>query len=157
MKKIILDTSALVEGIVVTAREDFEYYITSSVLKELESKLEPAKVEMLESLGVRKADPSVATLRKVEGIVSLLGETPRLSKVDIDILALAIELNATILTDDYSIQNVAEEIGIKCLAFAQKGITKKIIWKYQCVGCNKYFQNFLKTCPICGHRIKTVR
>ncbi|MDI6708242.1 MAG: PIN domain-containing protein [Candidatus Thermoplasmatota archaeon] len=157
MQRIVIDSSVLVEGFAFSATKNFEYYATNSVIEELESKLGDEKVEALRIMGLNVAQPSEFNVTKVEEIASAIGETPRLSEADIDILALAIEIGAAILTDDYSIQNVAKELGIKYIAFAQRGITKKILWKYRCTGCNKYFQNFLTICPICGLRVKTVR
>jgi UPF0271 protein len=155
MQKIVLDSSVLVEGFIISG--NYEYYVTKSVIEELKSKLSEDKVESLTALGLKVKEPSESAIKKVENTASGMGETPRLSNTDIEVLALAIELDAVILTDDYSIQNVAKELGIEYLPFAQKGITEKIVWKYKCAGCGKYFQNFLPICPICGKKLKTVR
>ena len=57
---------------------------------------------------------------------------------------------AIILTDDYSIQNVANNLNLKFQSFTQRGITKKFKWHYRCPGCGKRFRKSVKNCPICG-------
>ena len=79
-----------------------------------------------------------------------------------DILALASDINAendkeaVILTDDYSIQNVAYTLNIKFESISQKGIAKRFIWSRRCLGCGKNFKENLKTCPICGSATKSI-
>ena len=75
-------------------------------------------------------------------------------------LALALDVNqedeATIITDDYSIQNVANELKIKFNPISQDGITKSFKWTYRCSGCGKKFNENIKTCPICGALTKNI-
>jgi UPF0271 protein len=85
------------------------------------------------------------------------GDIGRLSPADIEILALAKEMNATLLTDDYSIQNLAEELNIDYKGIDIEEIKKKIYWRYRCRGCGKYWEELHKTCPICGSGLRTVR
>lgn len=157
MKKFVLDSSALVEGLELVSKEGVEYYTTHSVINELKSKLPREKLDLLIELKLKILEPSEEFRKKLAQKAEPLGEIPRLSTTDLDILALGLELGAVIVTDDYSIQNVAKEVGIEYLAFAQKGITKKIRWKYRCRGCGKYFSDFSNFCPVCGSKLKTVR
>jgi len=77
--------------------------------------------------------------------------------------ALALDINkdedakAIILTDDYSIQNVASTLNIKYQSFSQKGITKKFKWQYRCPGCKKQFKETVTICPICGTETRLSR
>lgn len=90
------------------------------------------------------------------------GDIDRLSNADKEILALALDINredgkeAIILTDDYSIQNMAHVLNIKFENINQLGITKRFKWIYQCRGCGKKFKENIKTCPICGARTKNI-
>ena len=65
-------------------------------------------------------------------------------------------INVSILTDDYSIQNVANELGIHFETMSQSGITKKFKWIYRCRGCGKKFKENISICPICGASTKNV-
>lgn len=75
-------------------------------------------------------------------------------------MALALDLSENdnndvmILTDDYSIQNVASELKIKFETISQSGITKRFKWIYQCRGCGKKFKENISICPICGARTR---
>ena len=62
---------------------------------------------------------------------SKVGDSHKLSETDLQLLALALELKTEgvapqIVTDDYSIQNVATQMGIGFLALATFGI--KRLW-----------------------------
>ena len=60
------------------------------------------------------------------------------------------------LTDDYSVQNVALFLDIKIQGVAKPGIDKVIRWKFKCFGCNKIFKNELKLCNDCGSKVKRI-
>lgn len=154
--KFVLDSSAFLSGKNLVT-DKIDCYTTYSVINELESKQMKGTVELLFEIGLKVLDPSEDSRNRVKENAQATGDIARLSNTDIDILALALELNATIVTDDYSIQNIAEVAGIKYLPLAQKGIEKKIFWKYRCRGCGKYFSTFVPTCTICGSKVRTVR
>ncbi len=81
------------------------------------------------------------------------GDIYKLSDADIKLIAKALELKATLVTDDYSIQNVAKSLGLKCEGIIQKGITKSFKWLKICRGCGKKVDNNIKACPICGSEV----
>ncbi len=76
------------------------------------------------------------------------GDAERLSDADIKLLAKALEINGILVTDDYSIQNVAKRLGIKFENIMQKGIEKEFKWIRVCRGCRKITQR--KICEVCG-------
>ena len=82
------------------------------------------------------------------------GDIGRLSPVDITVLALALDVNGTVMTDDYSIQNTARIMGIPYRAVGQTGITKVEKWNYQCIGCGKWYKEKMPDCPICGSQLR---
>ena len=100
------------------------------------------------------------TVNKINKTAEETGDKERLSTADIEILALALDINkdvnkeTIILTDDYPIQNVANTLNIKFQSFSQRGITKKFKWMYRCPGCGKRFKESIKICPICGSETK---
>ena len=61
-----------------------------------------------------------------------------------------------ILTDDYSIQNVAHVTNINFESISQSGITKKFKWVSRCRGCGKKFKDNISVCPICGADTKNI-
>ena len=70
---------------------------------------------------------------------------------------VALDLGLPILTDDYSIQNLAEHMGIEHIAVGERGITRKVHWTYRCKGCGKYFDDKVEVCPICGSAVRSAR
>jgi UPF0271 protein len=78
------------------------------------------------------------------------------------LLALALELKTEgytpqIVTDDYSIQNLAAYLGIVYRPVGMKGIKRVLKWKYKCIGCGRIFDEKIKECPICGSSLRSVR
>jgi UPF0271 protein len=112
--------------------------------------------ELLKETSLTIRIPSTESLNRVNKTAQQTGDDRRLSVADTEVVALAIDINkepeqeATILSDDYSIQNVASTLQIKFQGLTQKGITKKFKWVSRCPGCGKQFKELTKICPICG-------
>ncbi len=85
------------------------------------------------------------------------GDSRRLSETDIEVLALALELGYQIVTDDYSIQNLATVLGVPFRGLDQKGIGAVFEWEARCKGCGKRFPAAVKECDICGSETRTAR
>lgn len=106
---------------------------------------------------LRVSECTGASIKKVGEAASKSGDSGRLSPVDISVLALALDVGGTILTDDYSIQNVARIMGIPFTPVGQDGIKKVEKWNYQCIGCKKWYKEKLPDCPVCGSSMKACR
>lgn len=150
----VLDTSALMTG----RPFDGELFTTDEVLRELRKldALTP-QLETFLAVKVRIVSPSreavAAIRRRSEGT----GDAHRLSPTDIQLLAVASDLGATIVTDDYSIQNVAGEMGLSFEPIMERGITEIVRWRYRCSGCGRSFEGWVDPCPVCGARVRTRR
>ena len=77
------------------------------------------------------------------------------------ILALALELKSAdldplIVTDDYSIQNVANQIGVNFTSLVTYGIRFRFDWILYCPACHrKYSSDYkFKSCEVCGTELK---
>ena len=83
-------------------------------------------------------------------MVSKTGDT--LSEADIGILALALDLDGVLYTDDYGIQNVARKLGIDVRSIITEGVKEEFIWRKVCKGCKKMYPMDYKEeiCEICG-------
>ncbi|MDR0523884.1 MAG: nucleic acid-binding protein [Candidatus Methanoplasma sp.] len=99
---------------------------------------------------LRVSDCTKASLDAVSKAASKSGDSGRLSPVDFTVLALALDTGGTILTDDYSIQNVARIMGLPYRPVGVAGIKRVERWNYKCVGCGKWFSEKTDECPICG-------
>ena len=149
----VLDASALLSGRDLILDEMF---CTQEVIDEVEKKgLTPQLTSMIETK-VEVQAPSEYSIVLVTEIAKATGDSERLSPTDIGVLALASDLGATVLSDDYSIQNVANEMGLIYRGLAFPEIEKKIEWGCRCTGCGKQFEEWNESCPVCGSRTKTI-
>lgn len=161
-KKIfIIDTSAILSGKPITI-PNAVIITTPGVSNELNPGGRDFRMfELLKETGLTIQVPSKEAIQSVKQTAQETGDDRRLSTADIEIVALALDINkkpdheATILSDDYSIQNVASTLNLKFQGFLQKEITKKFKWVSRCPGCGKQFNEIKKICPICGTTTKS--
>jgi len=160
-KIYILDTSAILSGKPIHFEQN--NMITSQLVS---NELKPGgrlynAFQFLKEKGLTIKTPSKESIKKIKEVTDITGDINRLSKTDIEILALAVDINnsekkGVIITDDYSIQNVANYLKIEFEPINQSGITKRFIWTCRCRGCGKKFKENIKICPICGTETITV-
>jgi endoribonuclease Nob1 len=155
-KVFIIDTSAILSGKPINI-DTASLVTTPGVSDELRPGGRDFRTfELLKELGLTIHLPSKESIDTVKKTAQESGDDRRLSVADIEVVALALDVNrepekeATILSDDYSIQNIASELHIKFEGFMHKGITKKFKWVSRCPGCGKQFNEMKKICPICG-------
>ncbi len=162
MKKkfFIIDTSAILSGKPITIT-DAAIVTTPGVSDEFSPGGRDFRMfELLKETGLTIEMPSKDAIKTAKQTAKETGDDRRLSLADIEIVALALDINkkpdqeATILSDDYSIQNVASTLDIKYQGFMQKEITKKFKWVSRCPGCGKQFNEIKKICTICGTATK---
>ena len=147
MKKqiFIIDTSAILSGKPINL-DNVNMITTPSISEELTLGGRDYRIfQFLQEKGLTIQSASKKSINKIKKTAEETGDKDRLSSADVEILALALDINingnneAVILTDDYSIQNVANTLNIEFLSFSQRGITKKFKWHYRCPGCGKRF------------------
>jgi len=129
-----------------------ECYTTPSVVSELKDLKSKCRFDLLTEAGLRVCSPESSELERVRAAAEKSGDKTVISATDCDVLALARQLAATLLTDDFAVQNVAARLGIAVQPVQQRA-AKPIRWKYRCSGCGKYFSTDGE-CPVCGARIK---
>lgn len=155
----LLDTSALLSGKPLNF-SDGKLVTCSAIVNELQpGGRDYRNLEFLQARGLSIEDPSKEAIQHIEKHIQLLGESIRLSKADKHLLALAYtykqsDCNPILLTDDYSIQNLASHLAITYRGLSQKGIAKRFKWYWRCPGCNKTFDSYVERCPICGKEPK---
>lgn len=150
-EKMVLDTSAILSG-----RFDMsspQFYVTSSILKEVQKGKISRYLKMAE-LSMNVIDPESSSVAKVVDAARTTGDIDRLSNTDIDAVALALQIGAILVTDDYSMQNTSKILGIKSTSASIKDIGKVIEWVYRCTGCGRIYVKNTGTCVVCGHVLK---
>ncbi len=105
--------------------------------------------------------PTEEFWNKVKTSANRVGDAFFLSETDMQLLALALELkssgcNPLIITDDYSIQNVATQVEIQFASLATYGIRRLLTWIRYCPACHKeYPPGYSSTkCIVCDTDLK---
>jgi endoribonuclease Nob1 len=115
--KIVYDTSALLNRFEFSDVENA--FITNSVLEEIKDMEHRLIVDNKVEQGILQIqDPSVDSLDRV---LKFALKT-NLSDTDIDVLALALDLRAILITDDYTIQRTARKLKLRFKPIFRKGI-----------------------------------
>lgn len=154
----IVDTSLLLFG-TLTPRNEIQYVTSSKVIEEIyKNNLKRGIVEgYIANNRLRVEKPSGKYLEEAERIAREIGERGRLSQADIDIIALALKYNnrykVVVFTDDYSIQNILENLGIEYRSIRRKIKEKISKWRFQCKKCGEKYHSDIQICPICGGEV----
>jgi UPF0271 protein len=159
---VILDTSAFIAGFdpfslpepqLTVPKVEEEISRSSIVNTRFRAAIENGKLK------VKVPHPDFLKAAKVSA--SSLGDSYLLSEADMQLLALALELKAKgfapqIVTDDYSIQNVASQMEIRFLALATFGIKRLLEWIRYCPACHREYSADCasKECLVCGTQLK---
>jgi len=162
MRVLVLDTSAFIMGFNPMSVEA-ESYSVPSVVDEL-PKVGVAILRFnasIEGNRLKVRAPSESSFKTVSEVSAKLGEENVLSKTDLQVLALALDLKLsgvppTIVSDDYAIQNVAEHLGLNYSSLATFGISYGFNWVSYCPACFKrYAPNYADNrCGVCGTKLK---
>ena len=155
MTYYIADSAVFIMGFAV---ESTLLITVPSVVNELKSSEAASRFEIAREGGARVEAPSSDMMEDVLNMAKHTRDVEELSTTDIEILAKALERksDATLLTDDYAVQNVAVMLGIDVKPVVQKKIRDILVWEKQCVGCRKRFDEG-DICPICGSDLKKKR
>ena len=78
-------------------------------------------------------------LEQAKSVASISGDLPRLSDVDLDVLALAVGLSLELVTDDYRLQNAYKNHGGQVCSVNTKGAGQVWKWELRCTGCRATF------------------
>ena len=149
----ILDASAFYAG--VPFRTSNNFYTTSLVYDEIKhiKKNHDAIGALLDISRLEIREPDKQSTIKAESAAKKTGDLSQLSKQDISVIALSIELNGEIISDDFSISNVAKNLGLKISPIMTSGIKDVGKWVHYCPGCRTKYEKG-ENCLICGTNLK---
>ena len=127
---------------------------TSMVYEEIEHiKTKQGALEMLQQTNrLQIRDPTEKSIISVTDASIKTGDNSTISKQDISIVALALENNIELITDDFAVTNVAKQLKIKTSSLMTKGISIVGKWISYCSICGKEFSK-QKECSICGSKL----
>jgi len=159
---MVLDTSAFIAGF-----DPFSVSEDQATVPKVEEEIRAKSMSWVrfktavENGKLKVRAPSEESWNIVKASASMVGDSFFLSETDLQLLALASELRTEgytpqIVTDDYSIQNVATQIGIDFVSLATFGIRRLLEWVRYCPACHReYPPNYKSTnCEVCGTDLK---
>lgn len=153
--RFYLDSSAFMNG---ADYPPAECRTTPSVLAEFQpgGRLR-ARVERYLAAGLAAEPPRPEAHQRVREVARDAGSLSRLSPADLDLLAAALgATDAVIVTDDYTVQDVAQRLRIPTRPVQTPGIEALREWAARCGGCGRTFppERAGEDCPVCGREIR---
>ncbi len=153
MASKVLDASAFYAGVPFGA--DDGWHTTPLIFDEVRHirKSQDVLYTMIETGRLQVREPRAeAGARAAEGARGT-GDLQQLSRQDVSVLALALDMGAQLVTDDFAVSNVAKSLGITVLPVMTGGIRHAGTWIHYCPGCRKNFKN-QSECPLCGTSLR---
>lgn len=102
--------------------------------------------------GVNIAEPSSESIKKVKNYAENSGDLSLLSETDIKIIALAIDFDAIVVSDDFDIQNVCHGMRVDYKSASGKEISYAFKRKPWCDSCKRVRSG--KKCRVCGEDLR---
>ncbi|MBT0160252.1 DNA-binding protein [Candidatus Bathyarchaeota archaeon A05DMB-2] len=159
---MVLDTSAFLAGY-----DPFSVNESQVTVPSVEEELRTNSITWVrfktaaENGKIKIKTPTEECWKKAKASANMVGDSFFLSETDTQLLALALEFkaegfNPQIVTDDYSIQNVATQMGIEFASLATFGIRRLLEWMRYCPACHtEYPADYGSTmCTVCGTELK---
>jgi endoribonuclease Nob1 len=158
----VLDTSAFLSGFDPLSVDDDQFTVPSVEEEIGKNSIAWVRFKTAVDNGKLKIRPPAEEYwSKAKASAKMVGDAFFLSETDTQLLALALELkssgfNPLIITDDYSIQNVATQIEIQFASLATYGIRRLLEWIRYCPACRKrYPADYNSTkCTVCDTDLK---
>ncbi len=147
----IFDATSFYSGIPFSSNE--VSYTTPLVFEEIKhiKKEQGALNVLIESDRLKIIEPEKKFILMVISKAEETGDYHNLSKEDISVIALCLQMNGELMTDDFAVSNVAKHLNLIVLPIMTKG-AKKIKWIYFCSACGVGFSKAI-ACPICGNKL----
>jgi len=141
---------------------EFETYSVPEVADEVRQQTGPSyRLAISSSSGkLRIQAPSTGSLSEVTERARLLGDKVVLSRADVGVIALALDLSREgktpiIVSDDYAVQNVADGLNLVYQSLATFGIRQRFDWVYYCPACfRRYATGDFEVCQVCGTKLR---
>lgn len=148
--RLVLDTSAFF----IEVPLDGELFTTPEVVMELKDLRSRARFEVLSARGLFVREPGLESRSRVDAAAAGSGDATVISTADREILSLALEIGACLVTDDFAVQNIALTLGIPIRSLLQRKARFRK-WRFRCTGCGRTSSGPAE-CPVCGSPMKRI-
>ncbi|MFB6099993.1 MAG: NOB1 family endonuclease [Candidatus Nanohalobium sp.] len=120
-------------------------FLPPSVEEELKSEMTGLKIQKLDVQLFQPAEESLEKVREKSDEIN----SPT-SRQDEEALALALEKEVPLVTDDKALQNLALHLDARVQGFNTEKVSEKRSWRKVCGNCGKEVSSL--PCPRCGSR-----
>lgn len=150
------DTLYDTSGILHSINLDFHGFITPRVVMEIKDEILSQIVrKKLRNGELKILNPSSEYIKKVEELNEKFSNN--LSETDIEVIAVALEFNLKIITNDFAIQNISKILKVHYESVCEEEIKEIFAYEYVCVGCGIKYKKQEKFCKICGAEIAKIK
>ncbi len=149
----IFDASAFYAGIPFA--DSTPGFTTSKIFEEIKHIKKNHEViqVLLDTERLVIKDPNPEQIKKIKKKSEESGDVNKLSEADFSVLALCMELDGELVTDDFALSNLAKLLEVKINPVMTHGIKQVKRWVLYCPGCNEGFTKGT-TCKNCGTVLK---
>ncbi|MFB6208641.1 MAG: NOB1 family endonuclease [Candidatus Nanohaloarchaea archaeon] len=145
--KAAVDANVFIHG---RGNFDFKVFTVPDVIEELRSE---NSRNVLESTGYRIEEPGQESIERVEDMAKEINSPT--SPEDENLVALALEKDYTLVSDDKAVQNLGLHLGVDVRGFLENSVREKIEWKPECKNCGKKFSK--SSCSGCGSSSRVLK
>ncbi|MEM2214501.1 MAG: hypothetical protein QXD66_06455 [Candidatus Nezhaarchaeales archaeon] len=159
-ENVVVDANVLLMDNVVQYLQKYRCFTIPEVIDEIKTIRHKVCVEVLLDLKVLNViNPDRSFIDKVLEIARRSGDISSLSRTDLKVLALALQLHEQgldplLMTDDYTVQNLASRLNLRWRNVKIDAIKRRIRWRYLCTACGEEYSKYLEECRVCGHRLR---
>jgi len=160
----VLDTTAFIARWLLYTPGAARAYTTSLVVEEVRDQASREGLELALGLGrLEVRDPSLEALKRAAREAARAGLHTSLSRTDLSVAALALELHqqghrVVVVTDDYALQNLVARLGLEYRPLRTRGITRVESYRVQCPACGYTpRRSGERVCPVCGTPLRRTR
>ena len=127
-----MDATAFYAGIPFSSQST--HYVTTLVFDEIKhiKKNHNALQILIDSNRLLVRQPQADFQERVEKCAQKTGDIHSLSKQDISCIALSLELNTELISDDFAVLNVSNKLGINTIPLMTNGIKVVGKWIFYC-------------------------
>jgi UPF0271 protein len=151
----VLDTSLLLGG--KDPPRDGRWATTPEAAAEVSPGGRDARrYEQWIAVGLQVRSAGAESMLRVEDAAQAAGNHTRLSPADLSLAALALELQGLLISDDYTLLDVAKRVGVPTRTVNAEGIQGTLDFRPRCIGCGRWFEAMPKggECTVCGSPVK---
>lgn len=154
----LLDAAALFASYQLMLPPTVRAVTTPEVLEEVRDGLSKVSVELSLSAGkLAVVEVDSTLIDNAVRVADELGEVGKLSKADLSLVALMVKYSregceVIVVTDDYSLQNIAAYLNLYVVGVKRKVIERVVKYVMVCEACG-FKGSSGDSCPVCGGRM----